>query len=254
MPSQVIMAAGCMLHQLPKLLDEFHDIDQTKIRMAFGPSGALRKKIDTGEYCSLFISALSKHTEALVQSEKLLESSILGRNPTVLICRRDLNIVTETALQFITNPRWALGVSTTGFDPDTDEIEILSRVAKTAELEPKHLTARTRLITGGREKPNAPSGRNQYGWIMETQDVDLLLTLHSNAIEAVADNPDLKFIQLPPSIQITGHFGIGIGAGADSGIKAFYHWVLGEHGQKVMARHGFISVRGNHSSALGRGR
>ena len=89
---------------------------------------------------------------------------------------------------------------------------------------------------------------------METQDVDLLLTLHSNAIEAVADNRDLKFIQLPPSIQVTGHFGIGIGAGADSGIKAFYRWILGEHGQEVLARHGFISVRGNHSSALGRGR
>ena len=88
---------------------------------------------------------------------------------------------------------------------------------------------------------------------METQDVDLLLTFHSNAIEAVADNRDLKVIQLPPTIQVTGHFGIGISSDADSEIKAFYHWVLSEYGQEVLARHGFISLRGNHSSALGRG-
>jgi len=133
MSDQVIMAAGCMLHLLPKLLDQFGAIDQTQIRMAFGPSGSLRKKIDDGENCSLFISAVSKHTNALLKTGKLYQSSVLGLNPTVLVCRSDLEISTETVFQFLTDPQWALGVSTTGLDPDADEVETLSKLSRTTD-------------------------------------------------------------------------------------------------------------------------
>jgi molybdate transport system substrate-binding protein len=253
MSDQVIMAAGCMLHQLPKLLDQFGAIDQTQIRMTFGPSGSLRKKIENGENCSLFISAVSKHTDALLKTGKLCQSGVLGLNPTVLVCRSDLEISTETVLQFLTDPQWALGVSTTGLDPDADEVEILSKLSKTTDLNLERLIGRTRLITGGRENPNAPTGRNQYGWIMETQDLDLLLTFQSNAMEAVADNPDLKFIQVPSSIRVVGHFGVGISFDAIAAIQKFYHWILSEKGQKTLVQYGFRGIKGNHSSEPRRG-
>jgi molybdate transport system substrate-binding protein len=253
MSDQVIMAAGCMLHQLPKLLDQFGAIDQTQIRMTFGPSGSLRKKIENGENCSLFISAVSKHTDALLKTGKFCQSGVLGLNPTVLVCRSDLEISTETVLQFLTDPQWALGVSTTGLDPDADEVETLSKLSKTTDSNLEHLIGRTRLITGGRENPNAPTGRNQYGWIMETQGLDLLLTFQSNAMEAVADNPDLKFIQVPSSIRIIGHFGVGISLDATAAIQKFYHWILSEKGQNTLAQHGFRGIKGNHSSEPGRG-
>jgi hypothetical protein len=130
MSNQVIMAAGCMLHQLPKLLDHFGAIDQARIRLLFGPSGSLRAKIDNGESCSLFISAISRHTDALAKTGKLLEASVLGLNPTVLVCHRDLEITTETVHQFLSDPKWTLAVSTTGLDPDADEIAILKKSSK----------------------------------------------------------------------------------------------------------------------------
>jgi len=253
MSNQVIMAAGCMLHQLPKLLDQFGAVDQARIRMFFGPSGSLQTKIDNGESCSLLISAISRHTDALVKTGKFLEASILGLNPTVLVCHRDLEITTETVYEFLSDPKWTLAVSTTGLDPDADEIEILKKVAKTSDSGYEQLIARTRLITGGRENPNAPTGRNQYGWIMETQDLDLLLTFHSNAVEAVADNPDLKLIQLPPSIGVTGHFGIGISIEASAEIQEFYRWILSEDGQHMLENQGFVPLRDTHSTAPAQG-
>ena len=221
--------------------------------MLFGPSGSLRAKIDNGESCSLFISAISAHTDALVKTGKLLEASVLGLNPTVLVCHRDLEITTETVYEFLSDPKWTLAVSTTGLDPDADEIEILKKVAKTSDSGYEQLIARTRLITGGRENPNAPTGRNQYGWIMETQDLDLLLTFHSNAVEAVADNPDLKLIQVPPSIGVTGHFGIGISIEASTEIQEFYRWILSEDGQHILENQGFVPLRDNHSTAPAQG-
>ena len=253
MSNQVIMAAGCMLHQLPKLLDQFGAIDQAHIRMFFGPSGSLHTKIDSGESCSLFISAISRHTDALVKTGKIQEASVLGLNPTVLVCHCDLEITTETVYEFLSDPKWTLAVSTTGLDPDADEIEILKKVAKTSDSGYEQLIARTRLITGGRENPNAPTGRNQYGWIMETQDLDLLLTFHSNAVEAIADNPDLKLIQLPPSIGVTGHFGIGISIEASAEIQEFYRWILSEDGQHMLENQGFVPLRDTHSTAPAQG-
>ena len=253
MSNQVIMAAGCMLHQLPKLLDQFGAIDQAHIRMLFGPSGSLHTKIDNGESCSLLISAISRHTDALVKTGKIQEAGVLGLNPTVLVCHRDLEITTETVYEFLSDPKWTLAVSTTGLDPDADEIEILKKVSKTSDSGYEQLIARTRLITGGRENPNAPTGRNQYGWIMETQDLDLLLTFHSNAVEAVADNPDLKLIQLPPSIGVTGHFGIGISIEASAEIQEFYRWILSEDGQHMLENQGFVPLRDTHSTAPAQG-
>jgi len=83
--------------------------------------------------------------------------------------------------------------------------------------------------------------------------LDLFLTFHSNAVEAVADNPDLKLIQLPPSIGVTGHFGIGISIEASAEIQEFYRWILSEDGQHMLENQGFMPLRDTHSTAPAQG-
>ena len=56
---------------------------------------------------------------------------------------------------------------------------------------------------------------------METQEIDLLLTFQSNAIDAVADNPGLQFTELPLSIRVVGQYGIGVSIDACRGLKNY---------------------------------
>lgn len=239
MSRQTILAPGSMLRILPKLLAEFFPQDLPELDLKFGPSGSLRAKIESGHSCSLFISATSLHTDALVNNQVLKSGDILGLNPTVLLHQCSLDITEDSALNWILDRRYSLGMSTTGLDPSADEYEILTNIANIMGNHSEPLKARTRVITGGRETPNAPLGRNQYGWIMETQNVDLLLTFQSNAIEAIEDNPTLRLCNLPKSVRVTGHYGIAISHSANNELFEFYDWLLSDEGQKFLKASGF---------------
>ena len=159
-------------------------------------------------------------------------------NPTVLVYRSDIDVADTGILQLLADPSWQLGMSTSGLNPSDTEFEILSKISEATESDPEVLASRTRLITGGRENPNAPKGRNQYGWIMETQEVDLLLTFQSNAIDAVADNRGLQFTELPLSIRVVGQYGIGVSIDARREIKGLYDWLLSTEGKNILEQNG----------------
>ena len=247
MRRQSILAPGSMLGLLPKLLRNFFGVTPAAITTSFGPSGALRSKIETGQSCALFFSATSVHTDALVEKQILETSNILGLNSTVLLHQKSLNVSEESALHWILDPDLTLGMSTTGLDPAADEFEILRKISSISGVNPQSLRSRTRIITGGRETPNSPQDRNQYGWIMETQGVDLLLTFQSNAIEAVADNPHLQFCMLPETVRVNGYYGIGISPDADQDLVGFYNWLLSDVGQKYLRLSGFEAITNSRS-------
>ena len=247
MRRQSILAAGSMLRLLPKLLKHCFGAIPSSITTTFGPSGALRSKIEAGQSCALFISATAFHTDALVEKQILQTCNILGLNPTVLLHQKSLTVSEESALRRILDLNLTLGMSTTGLDPAADEFEILHKISSISGVNPRALRSRTRIVTGGRETPNSPQGRNQYGWIMETQDVDLLLTFQSNAIEATADNPLLQFCNLPETVRVNGYYGIGISPNADQELVGFYHWLLSGVGQEYLRENGFEAITNSRS-------
>jgi len=239
MSRQTIMAAGSMLHLLPHLLYHHLGSDGSGYELKFGSSGALRSKIESGYPCHLFISASSIHTQSLVENGYLKSCAVLGLNRVVLVHPLRLRITEESVFYFLKNPQYQLAMSTTGLNPAAIELKILERITKICGLKSGELEKRTRLITGGREAPNAPTGRNQYGWIMETQSVDLLLTYHTHAIEALADNPNLSFIHLPNAARADGCYGIALSSLASPRLGRFYDWLLSSQGQLHLSGYGF---------------
>jgi ABC-type molybdate transport system substrate-binding protein len=231
-----------MLRLLPQLLHDHLGSNGSGYELEFGPSGALRAKIESGHPCQLFISASSIHTQSLVDNHYFKSCALLGLNRNVLLHPSRHQITTESAVSFLTDSQYQLAISTTGLNPATNELEMLEKITQVARLKSGELKKRTRLITGGRETPNAPVGRNQYGWIMETQSVDLLLTSETHATEAVADNPNLSFIQLPEVMRVDGYYGIALSSLASPKLGEFYDWLLSSEGQSRLSEYGFRSV------------
>ena len=242
MSRETIMSAGSMLHLLPKLLHDHLGSNGSGYELEFGPSGALRTKIESGHPCQLFISASSIHTQSLVENHYLKSCALLGLNRSVLLHPLRQQVTEESAVGFLTDSQYQLAISTTGLNPTINELEILERITQIGGLKSGELKKRIRLITGGRETPNAPVGRNQYGWIMETQSVDLLLTYQTHAIEAVVDNPNLSFTHLPDSVRVDGHYGIALSSLASPILEGFYDWLLSSKGQSRLSECGFRSV------------
>ena len=240
MTETVIFAPGSMTHLMPLLLAQYLPSQQHPFRCEFGPSGLLREKIEMGARCDIFLSATISHTKALGDIGILKAYTTLALNQMVLVHSKADQLTQETALDAIIAPEYALGMSTTGLDPAGDyAFEILARVSHVTGMDLSALEKRTRVITGGRETPNAPPGRNQYGWIMETQDVDLLLTYYSNALAAINDNPNLTLTSLPQSVAITGVYGAGLTHSARLESERFYHWLGNLDAQRILEEGGF---------------
>ena len=240
MSDLLILAAGSTRHLMPYLLSQYCAETKLKCQCEYGRSSSFKSKIEMGAKFSLFISTSSAHTESLGLSGKLRRYETLGSNRLVLLHRKTQTIHRNNVLILFSDPSLSLGLSTTGFDPTIGASEIIEEVCRAAEIPADELKSRTRIITGGREKPNAPMNRNQYGWIMETQAVDLILTIQSNAIDAIDDNPKLKFSKLPLSVDMVMRYGLGLAKDATNKAEELFDWLLNNNkARKILIERGF---------------
>jgi ABC-type molybdate transport system substrate-binding protein len=236
----VIFAPGSMSELLPRLIEAYVPLDTLKTQFVFGPSGSLRAKIEKGNTAHLFLSACDSHTKALFADKHLVDHAIFGENRMVLLHQRTLDVTQSTALEFLANQKLTLGASTTGLDPQDDyAFQVLRKISHASNMPLESLERRTRVITGGRENPNAPVGRNQYGWIMETQHLDLLLTLHTNACQAVSDNQQITFCELPEELQVICSFGIGLTSNPHPDSSPLYTWLQSMNAHQILIDAGF---------------
>ena len=238
-----VFAAGSMTHLMPCLTSLYQQEHSVQIQTIFGPSGSLRAKIEAGQAFDLYLSASTIHTKTLKAHGFLEEINILGFNTMVLLYQADLNLQASDVISTLVSPNISVGMSTTGLDPTSDhEIEVLQKVSQHSGVPLEILEQKTRLITGGRETPNAPTGRNQYGWLMETENVQVLLTYLSNALAAVADNANIRFIELPDPIAVTGTYGIGLANMPTDQARDFYKWLIDIDAQEILRKGGFNRV------------
>jgi molybdate transport system substrate-binding protein len=237
----ILFAAGSMEHLLPKLITAYKKRGKSAdIEMVFGPSSSLCRKIEENEIFDLFIAASTIHTNALQKKGMLKNVQLLGINEMVMVYRKGLSERIEPIEQVLKDQNLIIGISTTGLDPHSnEEPSILKEIGRITGESVPELTKRTRLITGGRETPNAPNGRNQYGWIMETQRVELLFTYFSSALAAVEDNLDLRIVQLPRRLRTAGEYGIGIRPGAGAMAGDFFEWLLSLQANEILFELGF---------------
>ena len=240
MSDLLILAAGSTRHLIPSLLEQYNINTSEKFLCHYGPSGLLKSRIETGIKFSIFVSASAAHTESLGLSGNLRRNEIFGYNRLVLLHRCNEKIFQDNVLNLFSDQSLSLGLSTTGLNQTIELMEILNEVSSLAGVNPGDLKARTRIITGGRERPNAPSDRNQYGWIMETKSIDLMLTVQSNAVEAVKDNPELTFAQLPLSIKNVGPYGLGLAKSGAYEAEKLYDWLLNnDKAREILIERGF---------------
>lgn len=240
MSDLLILAAGSTRHLIPYLMEQYNIDTTTKFDCQFGPSGLLKSKIERGIKFAIFISTSITHTKSLQLSGNLRRNEVFGYNPLVLLHRSNQKIFKGDVLDFFLNPSLSFGISTTGFDATIGASEILADICKAAEIRESDLKSRSQIITGGRENPNAPPDRNQYGWIMETQDLDLILTVKSNAIEAIKDNPELTFAKLPLPINTVGLYGLGLAKSASYEAEKLFDWLFNDDkAREILIEHGF---------------
>ncbi|GIU23288.1 ABC transporter substrate-binding protein [Shewanella schlegeliana] len=235
-----LRAAGSLKNAMNDIVTAYQQTSEQKVHADYGPSGLLRKRIETGEGGGVFASANMKHPQTLKAAGKGGSVVMFARNQMCAIAQPNVKVNSEGILAVMLDPNVRVGTSTPKADPSGDyawkifaKADALKPGAK-AQLEQKALQ-----LTGGEKSAKAPKGCNTYAWVMENNRADVFLTYCTNAVLAQKEVTDLQIVQMPAPLAVGANYGLIVldDAQADAWKLAMY--ILSEPGQTILANYGF---------------
>lgn len=239
-PALQVFAAGSLRGAVTAIAKDFEAKTGKKVALTFGASGLLRERIEKGEGAQVFASADTDHPQRLARQGGWLIPQVFVRNTLCALTSDKINATPATVLATLLRPDVRLGTSTPKSDPSGDYTWALFEKAN--GVQPGAfvtLDAKARKLAGAVDSPKAPDGMSTYGWIMDTNQVDMFITYCTNAVAAQGEVPRLKVVQFPPALSVGAAYGMTIRQGAPSAANDFAAALLASAGQTVFGRMGF---------------
>jgi len=238
----VVMAAGSLRRAMTEVAAAFErDAPGRRVKLVFGASGLLLDRIRGGERADVFASANMEHPQALAATGKAGSVRAFARNALCALVAPGVSVDADSLVDRMLNTRIKLGTSTPKADPSGDYawamFERIEQQGRTGAF--RALSGKALQLTGGPSSPPPPSDRNVYGVLVAGGQADIFITYCTNARQALGEQPQLKVVAVPASINVSASYGVVVGQAAPAAAAAFADFLLGATGQALLARQGF---------------
>lgn len=230
-----LFAAGSLKAALSEVAEDYTATYGTPVATSFGPSGLMRERIEAGEVAHVFASANMRHPKTLESAGKGGPVTLFARNHLCGLARPDVTVSTDTLLEVMLSDDVRLGTSTPKSDPSGDyAFELFDKSGHADALKAKSLQ-----LTGGPDSAKPPEGRNNYAWVLDSDQADVFLTYCTNAVLAQKEVPALQIVQVPEALSVGADYGLIVldDAPADAWKLAMH--ILSPAGQSVLTEYGF---------------
>jgi ABC-type molybdate transport system substrate-binding protein len=238
-----VHAAGSLREAFDELARAFEQKLAVKVNLAFGASGLLKDRIVSGEPTHVFASANMEHPEALVGAGRAKGVSAFARNALCVLATPAFSLLGKSLALRLLDADVRVGTSTPKADPSGDyAFSMFDRIESTGAAWPgaaAALKAKALQLTGGPNSPAPPPGRNVYGELVATGQVDAFITYCTNATLARRQHGALQVLAVPDQINVAARYGLALLDPVSSDAQAFERFVLGAEGQAILASHGF---------------
>jgi molybdate transport system substrate-binding protein len=235
-----LYAAGSLKAALGDVATSYEQTYATKVNTKFGPSGLLRKAIESGEITDVFASANMKHPETLAGKGWGSPVVMFARNKLCALSQPEVAVSSDNLLAVLIDSKIRVGTSTPKADPSGDYAwELFGKADKIQPGSFKTLSEKAMQLTGGPESPKAPEGHNQYGWVMAEKKADVFLTYCTNAVLAQREVPELRIIQVQEKLAVGADYGLLVRKGATDDAWRLAMYILSPEGQKILKDYGF---------------
>lgn len=240
-----VAAAGSLRAALTEIGREFEAAEPGhKVVFTFGASGLLRERLAGGEAADVFASANMEHPQALAASGGWTPVRAFARNALCALAPARLGLSSETLVATLLDPAIKMGTSTPKADPSGDyAFAMFARIAAQPDAPAdarERLERKALQLTGGPSSPQPPAGRSVYGDLVARGAADVFITYCTNAAQAVAEDPQLRSVQVAPAINVGADYGLTVRMQASAAARRFAEFVLSAKGRQVLARHGFL--------------
>lgn len=238
-----VMAAGSLKDAFTSAFADFSKQHDASFAPVWGPSGALRERLQKGEAFDVFASA------ALPHAQTLTDAGISG--PSVLFTRNALCVVTTTGngvdtgnlIETLLKPETKIGTSTPVSDPSGDYTwEIFHRIDAQRPGAFKTLSEKAQQLIGGLKSAPAVNGRSPLLAALDDHRIDLFIYYCSGAREIVKASSSYKSVALPSELSVGPEYGLTVSRKAQPGAADFAMYLLSPQGQATLKAFGFIPV------------
>jgi len=242
-----VFAAGSLRGPITQAAQAFEKANPgTRVALTFGASGLLRDRIAAGESVDVFASANMAHPQSLSATGGAWGPTVpFARNALCALARAGLTVTGETLVKALLDPSIKLGTSTPKADPSGDyAFELFEKVERTGAApsgSAKLLADKALQLTGGPNSPAPPVGRNVYGMLVAQGHADVFLTYCTNAVLAVAEEPGLQVVDVPPAINVSAEYGLAVRRAALQAAQAFADDLRSGGGQLALRQAGFMA-------------
>jgi len=235
-----VFAAGSLRSALTDVAQAFERSSGHKVVLTFGASGLLRDRIRSGEHADVFASANMEHPQALAALGWTERVDRFARNTMCVLARPEVQVSTDTVLRTMLDPKVRLGTSTPKSDPSGDYAwQVFHKADVMQPGSFATLSAKAMQLTGGPQSPPPPSNRSLYCVLLAENRADIFLTYCTNAELSRKEQPGLKSVKLPSTLEVSADYGMAIAHDAPAPARDFARFVLGPDGQSRLNGNGF---------------
>ena len=235
-----VYAAGSLRSALTDVAQAFERASGHKVVLTFGASGLLRDRIRSGERADVFASANMEHPQALAALGWTERVDRFARNTMCVLARPEVDVSTGTVLHTMLDPKVRLGTSTPKADPSGDYAwQVFHKADVVRPGSFATLSAKAMQLTGGPQSPPPPRERSVYGVLLAENRADVFLTYCTNAELSRKEQPGLKSVKLPSTLEVGADYGMAVARDAQAPARDFARFVLGADGQARLHDYGF---------------
>jgi ABC-type molybdate transport system substrate-binding protein len=237
-----VFAAGSLRAALTEVAQAFEKKHPgSRVTLTFGASGLLKDRVQAGERADVFASANMEHPHALASAGKTSAVRRFARNSLCALAAPAIVVTSETLVTRMLDPAIKLGTSTPKADPSGDYAWMMfERIEQQGRAGAyKTLAGKALQLTGGPNSPSAPPGRNVYAALVASGQADIFITYCTNATLAAAEQPMLRVVRVPETINVSADYGVTETLDATPLAAQFVDFLLAKEGQAILAHHGF---------------
>jgi molybdate transport system substrate-binding protein len=237
-----VMAAGSLKDAFTAVFADFSKQYGGGFSPEWGPSGALRERLQKGEAFDAFASAALPHAQALT------DAGISG--PSIMFARNALCVVTEASralepgnlVETLLKPEIKIGTSTPISDPAGDYTwEVFRKIDAQKPGAFGMLSQKAQQLFGGPTTTAPVNGRPRLLVALDNHDIDLFIYYCSGAQQIVRDTR-YKSVALPPELVVGPEYGLTISRKAQPAAADFAMYLMSPQGQATLKAFGFIPV------------
>lgn len=242
-PVLTLYGAGSLRGAMLRIIEAFRQSGGAEVSARFGPSGAMRERIEAGDKVDIFTSADIGHPERLARDGLGGPLVVFARNRLCAIAAPKVGLTADTVLDRALDPAVRLGTSTPGSDPSGDYTWAMFRKAEAvrpgayAMLDGKAL----QLVgaSDSARKLGLPEDANAAAWLIGHDRADMFLGYCTSGKAAQAEQPDLVVVPLPKALAIGAAYGLTVLKDAPPEAYRLALFILSPAGQTILTEAGF---------------